>query len=79
MQVNATGKLKLLFVCALLATSFAGGATMRAQTSSDSSAASKNKAVVLRSEAELWSQGNLAVASQVYSPDFVCHFIMGRE
>lgn len=79
MQLIAIAKLKPLLLCALLATSIAGCATMRAQTSSDSSAASKNKAVVLRSEAELWSQGNLAVASQVYSPDFVCHFIMGRE
>jgi predicted ester cyclase len=34
---------------------------------------------VLRSEAELWSKGNLAVADELYSPDFVCHFIVGPE
>jgi predicted ester cyclase len=35
--------------------------------------------VVLRSEKELWSSGNLAVADDLYSPDFVCHFIIGPE
>lgn len=38
-----------------------------------------NKSVVLRSEAELWSKGNLAVADELYSPMFVCHFIVGPE
>jgi len=45
---------------------------MQAQNLSD------NKAVILRSEAELWSKGNLAVADELYSPEFVCHFIAGR-
>jgi predicted ester cyclase len=40
---------------------------------------SGNKAVVLRSEAELWSKGNLTVADDLYSPDFVCHFVGGIE
>ena len=38
-----------------------------------------NKAVVLRSEAELWSKGDLAVADQLYGPDFLCHFVAGIE
>jgi predicted ester cyclase len=32
-----------------------------------------------RLEAELWSKGNLAVADELYSPDFVCHFVAGTE
>jgi len=40
---------------------------------------SRNKEIVLRSEAELWSKGNLTVADELYSPDFVCHFIVGPE
>jgi steroid delta-isomerase-like uncharacterized protein len=38
-----------------------------------------NKTIVLRSEAELWSKGDLAVANELYSPDYVCHFIVGPE
>ena len=63
----------------LLAASTAGGTAMNGQTPSDNSAEAENNATVLRSEAELWSKGDLAVADQVYSPDFVCHFITGRE
>jgi predicted ester cyclase len=40
---------------------------------------SANKAVVLRSEAELGSKGNLTVADELYSTDFVCHFVGGIE
>jgi predicted ester cyclase len=40
---------------------------------------SENKAIILRSEAELWSKGNLQVADELYSPGFVCHFIDGIE
>ena len=47
------------------------------QTHADS--LSDNKAIVLRSENELWSKGNLAVADELYSPDFVCHFVVGPE
>lgn len=79
MQVFSIAKLNLLFSFALLATSIASGTAMEAQTLSENSAASDNKAVVLRAEAELWSKGNLAMADQMYSPDFVCHFILGRE
>lgn len=39
----------------------------------------ENKSVVLRSEKELWSSGNLAAADELYSNDFVCHFIIGPE
>jgi steroid delta-isomerase-like uncharacterized protein len=79
MQVRLLANLNVLFSCALLATSIAGCAAMKGQTLSETTVASENKAVVLHSEAELWSKGNLAVADQLYSPDFVCHFIMGRE
>lgn len=40
---------------------------------------SANKALVLRSEAELWSKGNLDAADELYSADFICHFIAGAE
>jgi steroid delta-isomerase-like uncharacterized protein len=40
---------------------------------------SGNKAIILRSEAELWSRGNLAVADELYSTDFICHFVGGTE
>jgi predicted ester cyclase len=40
---------------------------------------SENKAIVLRSEAELWSKGNLDVADELYGADFICHFIGGTE
>lgn len=39
----------------------------------------ENKAVVLRSEKELWSSGNLNAADELYAPDFVCHFVIGPE
>lgn len=39
----------------------------------------RNKAIIERSENELWSRGDLAVASQLYSPDFVGHFPIGPE
>ncbi len=40
---------------------------------------SDNKSVVLCSDAELWSKGDLAVADELYSPNFVCHFLVGSE
>lgn len=66
-------KIRVIFSIALLAGSFIGICSMQAQTLSE------NKAVVLRSEAELWSKGNLAVADELYAPDFVCHFVNGIE
>lgn len=39
----------------------------------------QNKAVVMHAEQELWSKGELASASQIYAPGFVCHFIDGIE
>jgi len=38
-----------------------------------------NKAVLLRTEAEVWSKGNLAAVDELYAPDFVCHFVDGIE
>jgi len=38
-----------------------------------------NKSVLLRAEAEVWSKGNLAAIEELYTPDFVCHFIDGIE
>jgi len=38
---------------------------------------SENKPIVLRSEAELWSKGNLDVVDELYGDDFICHFIGG--
>ena len=67
MKIRAFGLITLFTVCLL------GCSMMRAQT------LSANKALVLRSEAELWSKGNLAVADELYSPDFVCHFVGGIE
>ncbi len=66
-------KTRLLFPIALFAFGLAGCFAMQAQTLSE------NKAVVLRSEAELWSKGNLAVADELYSPDFVCRFVGGVD
>ena len=57
----------------MFAASVVGCATGQANTLSD------NKAVVLRSETEVWSKGNLAVADEIYSPDFVCHFVIDPD
>ena len=61
----------------LLVTATAGGVFGYAQTPAQTLAS--NKAVVLRSETELWSEGNLAVADELYASDFVCHFVVGPE
>ncbi len=39
----------------------------------------RNKELLRRAHAEVWSQGNLAAADELYAPDFVCHFIAGSE
>ena len=57
----------------LIVASLAGCAARPNQTLSE------NKAVVLRSEAELWSEGNLSAADELYGADFICHFIGGTE
>ena len=67
-------KIHLLLLITMFAASIAGCSTTR-----QTHALSDNKAVVLRSEAELWSKGNLAVADELYSPEFVCHFVVGPE
>ena len=56
-----------------IAASLVGCSTRPNSTLSD------NKAIILRSEAELWSKGNLAVADELYSADFICHFVGGTE
>ncbi len=61
----------------LLISLFATSSSSYAQTNAN--AVSENKAIVLRSETELWSKGNLAAADELYSPDYVCHFIVGPE
>ena len=67
-------RIHLLLPIILFAASVVGCATTRqAHTLTD------NKAVVLRSEAELRSKGNLAVADELYSTDYVCHFVVGPE
>jgi predicted ester cyclase len=68
-----TMKISLLLPITLVAASFLSCSTILSQTLSE------NKAVVLRSEAELWSKGNLAAADDLYSPEFVCHFVGGTE
>ena len=54
-------------------------ASLPAPSQSSVPSVSDNKAIVLRSEAELWNKGNLAVADQLYSPDYICHFLAGIE
>ena len=39
----------------------------------------RNKEVVRRNHAEVWSKGNLDTVKELYTPDFVCHFIVGPE
>ena len=62
-----------LLVLAVLTAGVSGCCQMQSRTLAE------NKAVVLRSERELWSKGDLAVANDLYSPDFVCHFVVGPE
>lgn len=66
-------KSTILFSVALLVIDLIGCGTSRR------GGVSENKRVVLRSEKQLWSSGNLAVADELYSPDFVCHFVVGPE
>lgn len=66
-------KIRLVLLVALCVPIVGGCSTRQTTITSD------NKSVVLRSEAELWSKGNLAVADELYSPMFVCHFVVGPE
>jgi steroid delta-isomerase-like uncharacterized protein len=66
-------KTLLIASVTLISASLAGCSTRANQILSD------NKAIVLRSEAELWSKGNLAVADELYAPKFICHFVQGTE
>jgi len=66
-------KIRLLLLLALCTTALAGCTAQQGNT------LSVNKAVVLRSEVELWNKGNLAAADELYSPSFVCHFVVEPE
>ncbi|MFQ5604612.1 MAG: ester cyclase [bacterium] len=39
----------------------------------------RNKEVVRKQHAEVWSKGNFEVLEEVYTSDFICHFIVGPE
>jgi steroid delta-isomerase-like uncharacterized protein len=39
----------------------------------------RNKEVVQRNTAEVWNRGNLDILEELYTPDFICHFIVGPE
>ncbi len=38
-----------------------------------------NKVIVRRQHEEVWSKGNLTLVDEIYTPDFVCHFVVGSE
>jgi steroid delta-isomerase-like uncharacterized protein len=38
-----------------------------------------NKAVVTKSHEEIWSKGNYDAIPELYTKDFVCHFVIGPE
>ena len=38
-----------------------------------------NKAVVRLQHEEVWSKGNFTIVDEIYTPDFVCHFVVGPE
>jgi predicted SnoaL-like aldol condensation-catalyzing enzyme len=40
---------------------------------------SRNKALVRRAHAEVWSRGDLAAADEIYAADFVAHWLGGAE
>ncbi len=62
-----------MLLAALCASIVSGCATMK------DVAVERNKDLLRRAHAEVWSQGNLAAADELYAPDFVCHFIAGSE
>jgi steroid delta-isomerase-like uncharacterized protein len=62
-----------MLLCFLFALIVAGCATTK------KGALQSNKELLRRAHAEVWSQGNLAAADELYAPDFVCHFVAGSE
>lgn len=66
--MKAEKKLLALLAACLLSSWYASAQTLE-----------QNKAVLMRAENEVWSGGDLAVADEIYAPDFVCHFIDGIE
>ena len=41
--------------------------------------AQRNREVIKRSHEEIWSKGNLELIDELYTEDFVCHFLVGEE
>jgi steroid delta-isomerase-like uncharacterized protein len=41
--------------------------------------ARRNKEVIQRNHEEIWSKGNLDLIDELYTEDFVCHFLVGEE
>jgi len=39
----------------------------------------RNKTIVKKSHEEIWSKGNVALIDELYTQDFVCHFLVGQE
>lgn len=39
----------------------------------------ENKGVIRMQHEEVWSKGNLSLIDEIYSPDFVCHFVDRQE
>lgn len=39
----------------------------------------RNKSLVRRAQEEVWSSGRLDVVDEIFSEDFVCHFLVGPE
>ena len=66
-------KTTLFRIAALVAMSLPAFAEIHSQS------ATASKSVVLRSEAEIWNKGNLALADQLYSSAYTCHFVAGVE
>lgn len=38
-----------------------------------------NKSIVRLQHEEVWSKGDLSLIDEIYSPSFICHFIVGPE
>lgn len=66
-------KLNRMLMSALCALIVSGCATTR------DGVVARNKDLLRRAHVEVWSQGNMAAADELYAPDFVCHFVAGNE
>jgi steroid delta-isomerase-like uncharacterized protein len=74
-------RLSILFSVAIIvcAVSGYGNETQDAPSLKSDERLAGNKAVVRRQHEDVWSKGDLAAIDQVYTDDFVCHFIVGPE